>query len=193
METIIKKNWKLIKDSLPLEETIPGKLDRIGLFKLMDVNDNGTLSLNEIHSGIKHNLKLQEIVNCRSAIFKAFEAVRFSRGANSKLKKTDQFIVFSEFKRFLVYLRQYFEYYEMFERLDADSNKKIDLYEFKAALSTLEKWGVKIENPEKVFNEIDVNLSGYIIFDEFCHWAIKNSLDIEDDDDFHHNELLRMK
>ena len=194
MERVIHKNWKLINDSLPLEETQTGKLNRIALFKLIDSNNNGTLSLNEIQTGIRHNLKLDELTNCKTAIFKAFEAVRFSRRSKtSKLKKSDHFIVFSEFKRFLVYLRQYFEYFEMFDRLDSDSNKKIDVYEFAAALPTIEKWGVKVEDAEKVFNEIDDNRSGFIIFDEFCHWAIQNSLDIEDDDDFDHKELKGMK
>jgi Ca2+-binding EF-hand superfamily protein len=81
----------------------------------------------------------------------------------------------------------------MFNSLDSDSNKKIDVYEFTAALPTIEKWGVKVVNVEAVFRKIDVNKSGFIIFDEFCHWAIQNSLDIEDDDYFRHSELEGMK
>lgn len=179
MEYQNKNNWNLINESLPLEESLYGKLERIKLFNLIDLNRNGKLSVNEIHSGILKNIKLYKILNCKTAIFKALEAVRFSRGEQSKLQQNDQFIVFSEFKKFLNFLKYYFEYYLMFEIIDSDSNKKIDVYEFTAALPIIQKWGLKIINPDKVFNEIDENGSGFILFDEFCHWAIINSLKID--------------
>ena len=36
----------------------------------------------------------------------------------------------------------------------------------------MEKWIGKIDNIEKEFNLIDENKGGYILFDEFCDWAI---------------------
>lgn len=192
MERATKKNWKQIKDSLPLEMTKEGIEERNKLFKLFDINGSGTLAINEIHTGIRHNLKLDEVIDCKPAIQKAFDIIRHSRGSKSKLKSSDTYIISSEFKRFLIYLRQYFEYYEMFDRLDSDSNKKIDFYEFKAAIPTVEKWGLIVENPEASFAELDRDKSGYIIFDEFCSWAIEKSLDIEDDDDFNHQEIVKL-
>jgi len=174
-----QNNLNFINEILPLEESFYGKLKRIKLFNLIDLNGNGKLSINEIHSGITKNIKLYKILNCKTAIFKALEAVRFSRGEKSKLQQNDQFIVFSEFKKFLNFLKYYFEYFVMFEIIDSDSNKKIDIYEFTAAMPIIQKWGLKIINPEKVFKEIDENESGFILFDEFCHWAIMNSLKIE--------------
>ena len=47
----------------------------------------------------------------------------------------------------------------------------------------MEQWGVNIGSPEQTFNSIDTNGGGMILFDEFCRWAIKKSLDLEDDDD----------
>ena len=47
----------------------------------------------------------------------------------------------------------------------------------------LQKWGVKIENPEVEFKIIDENHGGCILFEEFCHWAIIKSLELHDDDD----------
>ena len=34
---------------------------------------------------------------------------------------------------------------------------------------------------EGEFNSIDKNGGGMILFDEFCEWAIKKNLDLEDD------------
>lgn len=185
MDKSAKKNWKLIKESLPLGDSKEAKVARIHLFKCMDQNNNGTLSLNEIHTGIKTQFKIEDHYNSKTAIFKAFEAVRISRGSGNKLTLSDQFLIFSEFKKFLSYLKQYLKYFEMFDRLDSDCNKKIDLYEFIVALPVIEKWGLKIYNPQKTFLEIDVNNNGAIVFDEFCYWAIKNKLHIEADEYFH--------
>lgn len=56
-----------------------------------------------------------------------------------------------------------------------------------------EKWGVKVSDPEKTFVEIDLDRGGRIRFDEFCHWAIKNNMDIETDDDFNDECLKNLK
>ena len=40
-----------------------------------------------------------------------------------------------------------------------------------------------IRDPEDEFQEIDKNNGGTISFEEFCNYAIQQSLDLEDDDD----------
>ena len=47
--------------------------------------------------------------------------------------------------------------------------------EFEAALHLLEEWGVKIEDHEAAFNEIDANGGGQVLFGEFAHWALQQS------------------
>ena len=90
-------------------------------------------------------------------------------------------------------LRQYLEYYSMFCRLDTSDDFKINLDEFKKGIPLMEKWGVKIDNPEAEFNKIDKNKGGSIMFDEFAEYAIKKNLDLEDDDDFDDEELKNFK
>ena len=49
----------------------------------------------------------------------------------------------------------------------------------------IEKWVGKLnESGAQAFKEIDKNGGGFILFNEFCDWAIKKSLDLDDDDDF---------
>ncbi len=57
----------------------------------------------------------------------------------------------------------------------------------------MKKWGVEVEDPEKEFKEIDKNGGGSIMFDEFCHYAIKKNLDLDDDVDFDDKEITKMK
>ncbi len=47
----------------------------------------------------------------------------------------------------------------------------------------MEVWVGEISDPEETFKQIDKNGGGQILFDEFCTWAIKKNLDLEDDDD----------
>lgn len=42
---------------------------------------------------------------------------------------------------------------------------------------------------QEEFESIDENGGGYILFDEFSHWAIKKALDLEDDDNFDGHEV----
>ena len=47
----------------------------------------------------------------------------------------------------------------------------------------MNKWGLNITNPQASFKEADGDGHGMILFIEFCDWAIKKNLDIDDDDD----------
>jgi hypothetical protein len=42
------------------------------------------------------------------------------------------------------------------------------------------KWGLKIENLDEEFNKIDINKGGFILFDEFSHYAISKSIALEE-------------
>ena len=56
----------------------------------------------------------------------------------------------------------------MFERLDSNGDRRVNLEEFKAAVPALEKWGVQVTDPEHTFRAIDTTGSGTLLFDEFC-------------------------
>jgi hypothetical protein len=40
----------------------------------------------------------------------------------------------------------------------------------------LQQRGLNVPNADKAFSEIDTNHGGYILFDEFCHYAIKHHM-----------------
>jgi Ca2+-binding EF-hand superfamily protein len=176
-----KIDWSNIKKKLNLERTEDGRAERTKLFNAFDVNGKGHLGIKEVNKGITEVLGIQELIDCKPVILRAFQAAR-ALGKKSA-KNNDSTIERNEFKRLLRYLRQYFEYYEMFKKLDASHDDKVSLDEFKHALPILEKWGVKVTNAEKTFKEIDTSGEGEILFDEFSHWAIQKNLDLVEDDD----------
>jgi hypothetical protein len=161
------------------------------MWNAIDMNGNGYTSLAELDRGIRDVMNLPEVFDANKPIMRAFQAAKNKYKAKSKY--SGDYVEWMEFRIFLVYLRQYFEYWIMFCRNDADGNHKIDINEFKKALGKLEEWGVKISNPEAEFKKIDKNGGGVIMFDEFCLFAIEKELDLEDDDDFDDEEIDKMK
>ena len=100
-----------------------------------------------------------------------------------------------EFIIFLVYLRQYFEYFIMFQKVDSSEDLRISFDEFKKAIPLMKNWGVEIKDneAEKEYNKIKTENEEDISFEDFCNFAIQKSLDLEDDDNFDDEELKHLK
>lgn len=71
----------------------------------------------------------------------------------------------------------------MFHELDTNKDNRLSFEEFKNAIPTLERWGVKITDAEASFKEVDSDGGGLILFDEFVKWASSKNLDHDEDDD----------
>ena len=175
-------DWAALLEKLPVKKNTEERAKRRSLWKAMDMNGNGYLSLAEFDRGIIDVLNLPDIFKQKKIILRAFTLAK--NKVKGKTKKSGDFVEWLEFRYILIYLRQYLEYFSMFCRLDTSDDFKINLDEFKKGIPLMEKWGVKIDNPEAEFNKIDKNKGGSIMFDEFAEYAIKKNLDLEDDDDF---------
>ncbi len=71
-----------------------------------------------------------------------------------------------------MYLRQYFEYFVMFKKMDTSGDNKLSKKEFIEAIPNLKKWGVLVTDVNAEFDNIDTNKGGEILFDEFSHYCI---------------------
>ncbi len=184
-------DWEGLLQRLPIKKTVEERKKRRQLWNAIDMNGNGYISLAEFDRGVRDVLNLPQIFSLKKVLIRAFNAAK--NKIKGKSKHSDDYVEWLEFRILLVYLRQYFEYYVMFCRIDTSDDFKVDINEFKKAMPTLEKWGVKITDPVAEFKKIDNNNSGSIMFDEFCEYAIKKNLDLEDDDDFEDEELKTFK
>ena len=54
---------------------------------------------------------------------------------------------------------------------------RLDINEFQQLVLHHQHIIPHVNDIEDTFNTIDVNHGGYILFDEFCHWAITNVLE----------------
>lgn len=184
-------DWNSLLSKLPIKKTNEDRNKRKKIWNEIDMNGNGYVSLAELDKGLRDSLQIPVLFDLKKVLMRAFQAAK--NKVPPKTKYSEDYLEWLEFRICLVYLRQYFEYYVMFCRVDTSDDFKINLEEFKKALPTLEKWGIKITDPQKEFNLIDTNKGGVIMFDEFCKYAIKKNLDLEDDDNFDDVELKAMK
>ena len=192
-DTKKKYDWKEINEKLPVKTTEGERKKRLELWNKINEYGNGFVSFKRLSVQLTNYLKLPQVVRNKEPMKLAFEAA-CNRYSKYGVKSEDKLIEWMEFRIFLVYLRQYFEYWAMFESIDASGDKKVSLEEFKKALPLMEKWGVKIKDPESEFKSIDTNGSGEITFDEFCAYAIQKSLDLnQEDDKFDDVELKNLK
>jgi Ca2+-binding EF-hand superfamily protein len=179
-----KIDWVAMRQKLPTEKSADAQKKRLDIFKQFDPNNNGYLSLAEVDKGCKDVLGLYDVFDAKPVIMRAFQAAKGASDAKEKKgSKGPDYVERNEFRLLLVYLRQYFEVWQMFDEVDTSDDRRITLAEFKAALPKIQSWGVKVGSPEAEFKAIDKNGGGIILFDEFADWALKKQLDLEDDDD----------
>lgn len=171
-----------IVSKLPLS-TEPSHVERRRkLFESFDQNANKFLSLFEVDSGLRRHLNLHGNA-LTPAIKRAYESAKHTRTTKDGHKVTA--VELSQFRMLLVYLKRYLELLQLFDAVDLDDDRRIDLSEFTKALSLIAEWGVHIDiaDAEAEFRRIDGNQSGAVLFDEFAAWAIRTDLDKDVGDD----------
>ena len=67
----------------------------------------------------------------------------------------DDYVERYEFRIFMLYLRQYFEYFLMYKEIDSNGDGRLTINEYKASIPCMEKWGVKVSDPDEEFKKID--------------------------------------
>ena len=158
-------DWEGLIQRLPIKKTAEDRAKRREIWKAIDMNGNGYVSLAEFDRGVRDVLNLPHIFSLKKVLIRAYNASK--NKIKAKAKHSKDYVEWLEFRILLVYLRQYFEYYAMFCRIDSSDDFKVDINEFKKAIPTLEKWGVKISDPEAEFKSIDTNNSVKIFFMTF--------------------------
>ena len=135
------------------------------LFKSADVNGNGFLSQAEVDKAVGQAIGSEYLFSAKPVITRAFAAAKdASQGRNQ------DYVEKSEFRLLLVYLRQYFELYVAYNRLDSSDDRRLSLPEFRAGVKLLATWGIDLAEAEvdAEFARIDKNGGGIVLFDEVC-------------------------
>ena len=174
--------WEELKEKLPWHKNEEERQMRIKLWNEFNVNGNQYLSLAEVDKGMRDVVCLPTLFDTKPVLIRAFNAAKNAKKAG-KDKRDDDYVTKGEFRLLLKFLRQYFEYWVAFDRIDSDDDRRISFDEFVQATDKMEAWGIDMSDPGAQWSEADRDGGGKILFVEFVDWAIKKNLDLEDDDD----------
>jgi Ca2+-binding EF-hand superfamily protein len=160
-----------------------------------DVNRNGYCSLAECDKGLTELLLTSSnvdndnndmsIILAKPVILRAFtsaKSIAQEKGRSESSSRSD-YIEFSEFRYFLLYIKEYIQLWELFAAMDSDNDRRISYDEFVS--DTLPKlhnneyysriFPASATN-ESIFQSIDNNHGGYILFIELAQYVIKKKI-----------------
>ncbi len=159
---------------------------RIKQWNYFDMNGNGYLSLAEVDKGMRDVVQLPILFQLKPVLMRAFQAAKTK--VKAKTKYGDDYVTKGEYRFLLKYLRQYYEYWVAFDRIDTNDDRRVSYEEFMQAIPQLERWNIDMSDPRAQWRQCDRDGGGMVLFIEFCDWAIKKNLDLDDDDDDDDNE-----
>ena len=156
------------RKSITVALALPGKKERDALFKRMDYNGNGFLSLAEIDKAV---LELWPDFDHKPALMRAYKAADVSG---------DGLIGRREFRLLLRHLSYFNELWHKFEEMDTSHDRRISPDEFIHGCGMI---GVQLSEAEALdeFAQVDANGGGYVLFDEFCSWAARRHINEPED------------
>jgi hypothetical protein len=175
-------NWDALDRALPTGKDRASKLKRDELFERFDGNNNGILSLAEADGGIRralHDVGAGWVP--APVISRAFHAARDI--APPVADFSDDYIDRHEFRYLYIYLKHYLKLWQIFERMDTKGDHRIDRGEFEKGLDALHEVAFQKETLEdlkrskdEIFEDMDYNSGGLILFDEFADFCLRKSL-----------------
>ena len=191
-----KYKWEEMLSKIPTELTEDGKEKRFDLWIELNNNEKyNYISYKRLHYNLTTKLDIPNIIRKKNPIELAYK-VACDRYHNRNSANMINYSIFGwrEFRIFLVYLKEYFEYWCHFKYLENNGEHTITLEDFKKALSLMKKFNCDInENKiEKEFNNIDKG-KGSISFDEFCKEIIQKSINNDENKKFDESEIKKLK
>ena len=172
--TVAPKTQKKARKPLPL----PGKKERMALFDRFDFNGNGLLSLAEIDKAV---VELYPHFDHKPALMRAYHAADVTG---------DGWIGRREFRLLLKYLTYFNDLWHKFEEVDVSHDRRISPDEFAHGCRAI---GLELSSTEayEEFRDLDQNGGGFVLFDEFCSWAARRHIGMEEGQEEENAELQR--
>jgi Ca2+-binding EF-hand superfamily protein len=143
----------------------PSKEEVDDVFRRIDFNGNGMLSLAELDKAV---IELWPHFNNKPAIMRAYKAAD---------RNGTGFISRKEFDLVLDYLAKYNALWNVFSAADTSGDGRLTLNEFVTAAAKIPE--LKDLDPVAVFKQLDTNNGGVLLFDEFCHWFVRSTVGVK--------------
>eukprot|EP00055_Hartaetosiga_balthica_P004099 m.10115 g.10115 ORF g.10115 m.10115 type:complete len:567 (-) comp3617_c0_seq1:192-1892(-) len=166
---ISTKKFKQVEKKL--RSVLKNKKQLHAQWRMLDVNNNGIVSLAEVDKYLANNFTL--LHNAR-AVMRAYKYTTLIDGDG------DEWIEPDEFPALLRNLIYFNKIYDVFDSIDSDGDHRISLDEFKNSMSLI---GLTIpdDEAEAEFNAMDSNSGGVVLFDEFAAWCAVRQCPVDGD------------
>jgi len=130
------------------------------LWKRLDFDGNNVVSLAEVDKWV---VETWALLNHKPALVRAFKATIEASGFK------DEYIHKKDFKRLVLSLFYFNKLFWLFDQVDEEHDRKLDLKEFTWCLTMC---GAKMSESKAAveFEKVDTNRGGEILFDEFCKY-----------------------
>ncbi len=92
-------------------------------------------------------INLPGLFALKPVLMRAYVAAKTKNQA--KNEHSDNYVTKGEFRFLLKYLRQYYEYWVAFDRIDSDSDRRVSKKEFLKAVPVMKNWGLNMSNPDQ--------------------------------------------
>lgn len=146
---------------------IPSSDDITKSFEAMDYNNNNMISLAEID---KYIVEGYPNYDNKPALMRAYKAADLN--GNGFLNK-------KEFQNLWKYIEYFNNLWHAFDEVDKDNSRRISLSEFKTFSKSLFDSDLSDKEAEYLFDLIDKNNGGKILFIEFCGFMAKRKFALE--------------
>jgi Ca2+-binding EF-hand superfamily protein len=140
---------------------MPNKEERARLFRRMDYNGNGMLSLAEIDKAV---VELWPQLNHKQVLMMAYHAADVSG---------DGFIGRREFRLLLEHVLYFNRLWDRFAAIDVDQDQRFTFAEFKNGCGAVGVDFTGQAEAQIAFDEMDEDHGGVVRFTEFCAWCAR--------------------
>ncbi len=178
-------DWKGLIENIPSEKD---KLEkRYILFKKINKSERNYISTKKLKNNFIQYFNLPDEVIKKDPISLASQAAIYKY---NRYPENDTVLQWSEFRIFLLYLKQYFTYWKFFFDKKKSVEESLSLEEFKEIIPLIKNFGVEFKEDEieKEFERM-VNDEQGITFDGFCCDIIQNNFAKDKDDHFDDDKL----
>ena len=146
---------------------VPTTHEAQSLFKRFDYNGNGKLSLAEIDRAVG---EIWPHYHNKKAVLRAYRASDVDG---------DGFVSSQEFSLFLKYLARFNDLWMAYESIDTNKDGRLTCEEFVRGKSVFGLGGRSAREVQQLFNAVDTNRGGYILFDELANYVCGAELNAE--------------
>lgn len=141
------------------------------LWNRIDYNGNGLVSLAEIDKLVVDQYPQ---LNHKPALMRAYKwACSAASGGDG-----DDWVEKKEFRTLLAALVYFNRIFKLFVEIDGggdNGDRRLTLDEFVRGVDAL-NFGKTKKEAESIFRQLDRNNGGFVLFDEFCGWAVHSKL-----------------